>query len=84
MDELETIIAEANFPDTCDPEEWTNSFITYVIDHGCYKGEYSEIDPKVIRLWFTAALLTGFSRMFDKPNFDQSIHDYIDKEYLKK
>ena len=84
MDELETIIEQADFPNTCDPEDWAREFDNYVLKYGTYSGEYSPIDKKVLRLWFTAALLTGFSRMFDKPNFDQSIHDYIDKEYLKK
>ena len=79
MDELETIIAEADFPDTCDPEIWATAFNKYY-----YSQSSIEIDLKIARLWFTAALLTGFSRMFDTPNFDQSIHDYIDKEYLKK
>ena len=78
MDELETVITEANFPDTCDPEAWSTAFVAYMVKNGY--PSHLDIDPKIFRLWFTGALLTGFSRMFDTPQFDQ----YISKEYLDK
>ena len=81
MDELETIIEEADFPDTCDPEEWALAFETYVLKYGTYTGEYAPIDMKILRLWFTAALMTGFSRLFDTPYFEKLIEN-VDKEYV--
>ena len=76
MDELTDIIEEANFPDTCDPEVWSQAFIAYIVKKG-----YLEIDPKILRLWFTAALMTGFSRLFDTPYFEKLIEN-VDKEYI--
>ena len=75
MDELETIIEEANFPDTCDPEVWSTAFIDYL------RSQEKSPDGPTMRLWFTAALMTGFSRLFDTPYFEKLIEN-VDKEYI--